>query len=73
MLHMALWALPWVRHQMATNKPAGDGHRNGAVRDRSQTQTPSGHWVKRDADSGRFMDVKTSSKAPFKGVTKEGK
>ena len=58
---------------MATNPPKGDGHRNGAVRKRSQTQTPSGHWVKRDADTGRFMDVKTSSKTPFKGVRKEKK
>ena len=24
---------------MATNPPKGDGHRNGAVRNRSQTQT----------------------------------
>lgn len=30
---------------MATNPPKGDGHRNGAVRERSQTQTPSGNWV----------------------------
>lgn len=56
---------------MATNKPAGDGHRNGAVRDRSQFQTPSGNWAKRDRDSGRILDVKTTNKAPFKGVTKE--
>lgn len=56
---------------MATNPPSGDGHRNGAVRKRSQTQTPSGHYVKRDADTGRFMDVKISSKTPFKGVRKE--
>ena len=56
---------------MATNKPAGDGHRNGAVRHRSQTQTPSGNWVKRDSETGRFMDVKTSDKSPFKSVTKE--
>ncbi len=56
---------------MATNPPSGDGHRNGAVRRRSQTQTPSGNYVKRDADTGRFMDVKTSSKTPFKGVRKE--
>lgn len=56
---------------MATNPPSGDGHRNGAVRKRSQTQTPSGHWVKRDKTTGQFMDVKTSSKKPFKGVTKE--
>jgi hypothetical protein len=56
---------------MATNPPSGDGRRNGAVRGRSQAQTPSGNWVKRDAKTGRFMDVKTSSKAPFKGVRKE--
>ena len=56
---------------MATNPPTGDGHRKGAVRKRSQTQTTSGHWVKRDADTGRFLDVKTSDKTPFKGVRKE--
>lgn len=55
---------------MATNPPTGDGHRNGAVRDRSQTQMPSGHWVKRNTDNGQFMDVK-SDKQPFKGVRKE--
>ncbi|WP_204247789.1 hypothetical protein [Kiloniella litopenaei] len=56
---------------MATNPPSGDGRRNGAVRDRSQTKTPSGHFVKRDSKTGKFMDVKTSSKTPFKGVRKE--
>ena len=56
---------------MATNPPKGDGHRIGAVRKRSQTRTQSGNWVKRDTDTGRFLDVKTSSKSPFKGVTKE--
>ncbi len=56
---------------MAKNGQPGDGHRNGAVRERSQTQTPSGHYVKRDTNTGRFMDVKTSDKAPFKGVRKE--
>ena len=56
---------------MATNPPSGDGHRKGAVRKRSQTQTPSGHWVKRDVETGKFLDVKTSSKSPFKGVRKE--
>ncbi|ACA96033.1 MULTISPECIES: hypothetical protein [Burkholderia cepacia complex] len=58
---------------MAKNKPYGDGHRIGAVRDRSQTQTLSGHYVKRDAETGRFMDVKTSDKTPFKGVRREKK
>lgn len=55
---------------MATNPPKGDGHRNGAVRERSQIQIPSGHWVKRNANDGRFMDVK-SNNLPFKGVRKE--
>lgn len=55
---------------MATNPPKGDGHRKGAVRSRSQTVTTSGHYVKRNADDGRFMDVK-SDKKPFKGVRKE--
>ena len=56
---------------MAKNNPTGDGRRVGAVRDRSQTQTPSGHYVKRDAETGRFLDVKTSDKTPFKGVRRE--
>lgn len=56
---------------MAKNAPVGDGRRVGAVRGRSQTKTPSGHYVKRDAANGRFMDVKTSDKTPFKGVRKE--
>ena len=56
---------------MAKNPPIGDGHRVGAVKERSQTQTPSGNWVKRDTETGRFMDVKTSDKTPFKGVRKE--
>ena len=56
---------------MAKNHPSGDGHRIGAVKERSQTQTPAGNWVKRDSNTGRFMDVKTSDKTPFKGVRKE--
>ncbi|CAM3666502.1 hypothetical protein [Vibrio aquimaris] len=55
---------------MATNGKAGDGYRHGAVRERSQTQTRSGHWVKRDANTGRFINVKSDGK-PFKGVRKE--
>lgn len=54
---------------MARNAPKGPG-RIGAVKDRSQFQTPSGTWAKRGPD-GRIMDQKTSSKTPFKGVTKE--
>lgn len=55
---------------MATNPPVGDNHRRGAVRQRYQTKTPSGHWIKRDAVTGRFMDVKSDG-SPFKGVRKE--
>jgi hypothetical protein len=56
---------------MAKNGKTGDGHRNGAVKDRSQTYNPQNDsWVKRDAETGRFMDVKSDNK-PFKGVTKE--
>ena len=55
---------------MATNAPYGDGHRQGAVRKRSQFQTTSGNWAKRDAETGRIMDVKQDGK-PFKGVRKE--
>jgi hypothetical protein len=54
---------------MATNGPKGGGRR-GAVRNRSQTKTPSGHAVKRNTQNGRFMNVKSNGK-PFKGVTKE--
>jgi hypothetical protein len=55
---------------MATNKPAGDGHRNGAVKKREQVLNPkTDQWVKRDKDTGRFMDVKKGG-TPFKGVTK---
>lgn len=57
---------------MAVNKPYGDGARKGAVKKRSQVLNPkTGQYVKRNADTGRFMDVKTSSKTPFKGVRKE--
>jgi len=55
---------------MAKNPPPGDGHRVGAVKDRTQFQHPNGHWVKRNDDSGRFMDVK-ADKDKFKGVRKE--
>ena len=56
---------------MATNPAAGDGHRNGAVRDRSQVFNPvTQRWTKRDTETGRFMDQKADGK-PFKGVRKE--
>ena len=56
---------------MAKNPPPGDGRRKGAVKHRSQTLNPkTNEWVKRDTESGRFLDVKEDGK-PFKGVRKE--
>jgi len=54
---------------MASN--TGDGYRNGAIREKTQFQMPSGNWAKRDTETGRINDVKTSDKSPFKGVRKE--
>jgi hypothetical protein len=52
-------------------KNTGDGYRKGEVRDRSQVFNPdTKKWVKRDAATGEFMDVKDDGK-PFKGVRKE--
>lgn len=58
---------------MAKNDPVGDNARRGAVRDRSQVYNPKTEtWVKRDADTGKFMDQKKDGE-PFKGVRKERK
>jgi hypothetical protein len=50
-------------------KNTGEGYRRGAVKDRSQVETPVG-WVKRDSETGRFLDVKSDGE-PFKGVRRE--
>lgn len=56
---------------MAVNKPTGDNCRKGAVRERSQLKNPqNGLYVKRDANTGKFIDVKTTG-GKFKGVRKE--
>lgn len=56
---------------MAKNPPKGDGRRNGAVKGRSQVHNPKTEkWIKRDTETGRFIDQKTDDK-PFKGVRKE--
>lgn len=51
-------------------KNTGQGHRQGSVNDRTQTKAPNGNHVKRNTDTGRFMDQKTGGK-PFKGVAQE--
>ena len=58
---------------MAKNGTPGDNRRHGAVRDRSQTFNPkTKQYVKRDANTGRFMDVKKDG-TKFKGVRTEKK
>jgi hypothetical protein len=56
---------------MAKNGISGDGHRNGAVKGRSQTYNPkTNQWVKRNATTGEFMSVKQNG-MPYKGISKE--
>lgn len=56
---------------MATNRKSGDNRRHGAVRSRSQFKNPvNGMYVKIDAQTGKFIDVKTSG-GKFKGVRRE--
>lgn len=55
---------------MATNPPK-DNSRKGAVKNRSQVLNPKTKlFVKRDTETGKFMDVKTTG-GKFKGVRKE--
>jgi hypothetical protein len=59
------------KNKMAKNKPVGDNARKGAVKQRSQVLNPKTNlYVKRDTETGKFMDVKTSG-GKFKGVSKE--
>ena len=56
---------------MARNKPYGDNRRIGAVKNRPQIFNPQNQrWIKRNAENGRFMDVKQDQNK-FKGVRKE--
>jgi hypothetical protein len=56
---------------MSMAKNTDKGYRKGAVDNRSQTHNPkTDRWVKRDDDTGLFIDQKADKK-PFKGVRKE--
>lgn len=55
---------------VAKNGQPGKG-RTGAVKGRSQFKAPNGSWVKRDTETGRFMDQKTSGNDKFKGIRTE--
>lgn len=47
----------------------GKGHRNGAVKGKSQTYNgKTNSFVKRDTKTGQFVSSKST---PYKGVTKE--
>jgi hypothetical protein len=51
-------------------KNTGKEHRQGAVKERSQTFNPKTNcFVKRDTKTGKFISCKKEE--PFKGVTKE--
>ncbi|MFJ7828406.1 hypothetical protein [Psychrobacillus sp. NPDC096623] len=51
-------------------KNTGRGYRKGAVDNRSQFKSSNGNWVKRNTETGRIMDQKTSG-GSFKGVRRE--
>lgn len=51
-------------------KNTGDNYRRGSVDSRSQFRHPNGHWVKRDTNTGQFIEVK-STDGKFKGVARE--
>lgn len=56
---------------MAKNAPIGNNARIGAVKNRSQVlNTKTNLYVKRDSETGKFMDVKTSG-GKFKGIKNE--
>jgi hypothetical protein len=57
-------------HNMGKNPPLGPG-RKGEVKGRTQLQNPvTKLWVKRNDETGRFMDNKTSG-GKFKGIRRE--
>ncbi len=70
-LNNPIICLKLIPNNMAKNGKVGDGHRNGAVKGRSQVENPrTGLMTKRNDGNGRFMDVKTTG-GKFKGVRTE--
>jgi len=69
---MSLFLLILIKEKIMATNPQKDGSRKGAVKRRSQYQNPkNGLWIKRDNNTCKFIDVKTSNSKPFKGVRKE--
>jgi hypothetical protein len=59
---------------MATNKPAGDKARKGAMRKCTQLRTKvmgETTWTKRYKKTGKFMEQKKAPAKKFKGVRRE--
>jgi len=55
---------------MAKNRPYGDGHRHGMVRERFQTFNPvTQRWAAHDARTGQILRVKGDAD-PYKGIRK---
>lgn len=52
-------------------KNTAKGSRKGSVKNRTQFETPAGGHAKRDTETGRITDVKTTDQEPFKGVAQE--
>lgn len=56
---------------MSKNGISGDNKRIGAVKKRTQVlNTKTNLYVKRDKDTGQFIDVKTTG-GKFKGIIEE--
>ena len=56
---------------MSKNGISGDNKRIGAVKKRTQVlNTKTNLYVKRDKNTGQFIDVKTTG-GKFKGITEE--
>jgi hypothetical protein len=51
-------------------KNTGNGYRIGSVKGRTQNTAPNGNAIKRDVETGRIIDQKTTP-GPYKGVAKE--
>lgn len=51
-------------------KNTGEGYRKGSVVDRTQNKAPNGNAIKRDTNTGRIIDQKTTE-GDYKGVAHE--
>jgi hypothetical protein len=51
-------------------KNTGKDYRIGSVTNRTQNTAPNGNAIKRDTNTGRIIDQKTTP-GPYKGVAKE--